>query len=197
MDVPLRPSHYSDLEAVEAAAWAEMASGATQRKHAFHQATVANVGPDGEPQARTVVLRGAREGERRLRFHTDSRSGKLETFRDRPRCVVHFYDHDAKIQVRVDGHALAHHTDALARAVWSPMRAMSKECYRQPIGPGTLLDAPDGAEGALLGDEEAFQNFVVVEVEVLAFEWLYLAAAGHRRARVRYADGVERTWLAP
>ncbi|MEM8663242.1 MAG: pyridoxamine 5'-phosphate oxidase family protein [Pseudomonadota bacterium] len=197
MDAIPRPAHYSDLEAVELAAWDLMAAGARERKHAFHQATVASVGEEGLPEARTVVLRGARRAERRLRFHTDARSAKVATLRARPHCVVHFYDHDAKIQVRAEGRTTVHHGDALSRSMWDGMRAMSKECYRQPVGPGVVLAAPCGAQGPMLGDEDAYANFVVVEVEVLSFEWLYLAAAGHRRAVVRYADHIERQWLAP
>ncbi|MEM9220855.1 MAG: pyridoxamine 5'-phosphate oxidase family protein [Pseudomonadota bacterium] len=191
------PAHYSSLEAVENAAWEFLALGATSRKSAFHQATVANIGIDGRVSPRTVVLRGADRAARRLRFHTDVRSTKVAALKADPRCAMHFYDHDEKVQVRADGLAIVHHEDERTAHTWEGMRDFSKECYRQPIAPGAVMQAPDEANRSLLCDKDGYGNFVLVEVEISAFEWLYLAAAGHRRALVRYGATVDRDWLAP
>ncbi|MEM0907117.1 MAG: pyridoxamine 5'-phosphate oxidase family protein [Pseudomonadota bacterium] len=198
---PTVPAHYSDLSAVESTAWALLVRGANARKSAFHQATVATVNAAGLPEARTVVLRAANAPTRSLRFHTDIRSGKVAEFAASPSCVIHFYDHGAKIQLRVRAHAHVHHKDDVTAPIWQQMRDMSKVCYRQPIGPGEPIEDPTIAETSLLGDDEAFANFVVVKLEARAMEWLYLAAAGHRRAEISYAGGPQEPptmrWLAP
>jgi hypothetical protein len=78
------------------------------------------------------------------------------------------------------------------------MRDMSKECYRQPVGPGSPVDDPDAAHaGGPLSDAQGYDNFVAAVVSIDAVEWLYLAAAGHRRALLCYGDAPAAQWLAP
>ena len=193
-----KPAHFDSLEAVEDAAWTLLVRGVHDRKHAFHQATVATVDSHGAPRARTVVLRGADRAERVLRFHTDTRSGKYAELGARPDCAMHFYDHGAKIQIRARGRAVLHVTDDLTASLWNAMRDTSKECYRQPVGPGEALDDPeDAGAGGHLADADGYRHFVAVRVAVREIEWLYLAAAGHRRALLRYGDDGSATWLAP
>lgn len=198
MDAPAEPAHYFDLAAVERAAWEMLASGAEDRRHPFHQTTVATVCAEGLPRARTVVLRGVDRARRTLRFHTDTRSAKFAELGARPDCVLLFYDHGAKVQVRARGAARLHVGDELTAALWRQMREMSKECYRQPVAPGTPVGEPGGAlAGGLLPDEDGYRHFVAAVVSVAEIEWLYLAAAGHRRALLRYGDGEAASWLAP
>lgn len=197
-DTPDKPDHYNDLSAVERAAWDMLVRGAKDRRHAFHQATVGTVSEEGLPRARTVVLRAADRQERSLRFHTDTRSAKYVELSHRPDCVIHLYDHGAKVQIRARGRARLHSGDALTDGLWREMRDMSKECYRQPVAPGTPLGDPEAAmAGGLLSDEEGYRHFVAAVVSVSEIEWLYLAAAGHRRALLRYEEGEAATWLAP
>ncbi|MEM8853832.1 MAG: pyridoxamine 5'-phosphate oxidase family protein [Pseudomonadota bacterium] len=198
MDEPRLPPHYDDLGAVEDTAWTMMVDAVPNRRAAFHQVTVANLGADGEAEARTVVLRGADRAARTVRFHTDRRSGKFAALSAHPRASVHLYDHDAKVQIRLRGTAALHTGDALAEGLWSTMRDMSKVCYRQPVGPGAPIAAPDGAmDGGLLADADGFANFVAVVVHIHQLEWLYLAAKGHRRALLDYGGDTPPRWLAP
>lgn len=202
-DTTREPQHYTSLAAAEEAAWAMLLEGAASRRAAFHQAMVATIGRHGAPRARTVVLRAADPARRTVRFHTDQRSGKFAELTHDPRCEVTLYDHDAKVQVRLRGEAGLHSCDATAAGLWDAMRDFSRACYRQPVGPGTALACADGAEGPALADATGMANFVAVAVLVHELEWLYLAAAGHRRAQVCYrgaGEGTEprsRTWLAP
>ncbi|MEM7696067.1 MAG: pyridoxamine 5'-phosphate oxidase family protein [Pseudomonadota bacterium] len=191
------PDHYFDLEAAERAAWDAMVRGALSRKSAFHQVTVATIGDDGAPEARTVVLRAADRAEKSLRFHTDTRSGKFSELTRDPRLTFLFYDHGAKVQVRAQGRAELHNRDDVTAGIWREMRDFSKKCYRQAEGPGAALAAPDGAEADPLDDAGGYDNFVVVVSRIHTVEWLYLAAAGHRRARVHYDPPADRGWLAP
>lgn len=196
MDAAERPNpdHYHDLGAVQRAAWDMLVKGANSRKVAFHQAFVATVAADGTPAVRTVVLRRADRAAGIVRFHTDRRSRKFHELTANPSCEIVFYDHGAKIQLRVRGTTHLHAEDDVTAAVWSGMRDMSKACYRQPKGPGVTLGEPAGAEHEPLPDGEGYANFVVVAVTVEALEWLYLAAPGHRRAVI---DASGARWLAP
>jgi hypothetical protein len=78
---------------------------------------------------------------------------------------------------------------------------MSRQCYGIAPGPGTEI-ASGGAFTLPEMDETATaagrERFVAVVVTVDSLEWLYLAMAGHRRARFAWTDGALRAaWLAP
>lgn len=194
MDGPEIPKHYDDLEEVRRAAWDALVRGANSRKSAMHQVSVATVDGEGMPAARTVVLRDADRAEWTLRFHTDTRSRKYSELQANDAAVVLAYDHGAKVQIRARGRVTLHNRDERTASIWAGMRDMSKACYRQAKGPGEPLSQPGGAEGEPLSDAEGYANFVVALVRVDALEWLYLAAQGHRRARLTAQSA---TWLAP
>ena len=71
-------------------------------------------------------------------------------------------------------------------------------------GPGTEIDEP----GSGLNDdieksgftmeqsEEGYKNFTVIQCKIKNIEWLYLAAKGHRRARLDVEKNTE-SWLVP
>jgi general stress protein 26 len=190
------PEHMRDLAAVERTAWDMMRRGALSRRHAFHQASLATVAADGSAAARTVVLREADRAARTLRIHTDVRSRKAAELAHEPRATLLLYDHGAKVQVRVAALATVHQGDDVCRAVWAGMREMAKACYRQREAPGSALADP-AAPGEPLTDAEGYGIFMVVRLAVCGFEWLYLAASGHRRAAITYHPAPAATWLAP
>ncbi|RAH99804.1 pyridoxamine 5'-phosphate oxidase [Acuticoccus sediminis] len=195
VDVPGCPG---DLDAVEAAAWAMLEEGAASRQAAFRRMTLASVGTDGAPEARTVVLRGADRAQRSIRFYTDVRSPKVAELEVDPRCAAVFYDHAAGIQVRLGGRAVLHRGDAGAAAEWAAMGAYSKICYAQKTGPGVPVDGPEPPSGpAGFDTAQSFANFVLVTVHIASLDWLFLSADGHRRARLWYDDARSPTWLAP
>jgi hypothetical protein len=102
------------------------------------------------------------------------------------------------VQVRARGTVRLHNGDDLTAGLWAGMRDMSKECYRQPVAPGTTIaDPAEAMAGGLLADEEGYAHFVAAVVSVEEIEWLYLAAKGHRRAVVCYGEAVDARWLAP
>jgi hypothetical protein len=196
-----RPSFYDDLDGTLAEAWRLLARGVADRRSAFHHPVVATVGLDGTPRARTVILRGCDAVRRVMRFHTDARSQKIKEIASRPDAALHFYDPAAKIQLRLAGRAVAHRDDAVADAAWAGSRLFSRQCYGVAPGPGTPITAggdftlPDTSEEATAGGRA---QFVAVTVHVDRLEWLYLAAAGHRRARFDWTGGALRAeWLSP
>jgi hypothetical protein len=193
------PPWYDDLPGSLSQAWALLVRGAADRKHAFHTPSVATIGADGSPRVRTVVLRGASPPSRRLRFHTDARSAKAAELRADPRIAVHAYDPGAKIQLRLTGRATLHRDDEVADAAWKATKSFSRACYRVTAAPGTPTYDPIAALAeAGNGDEAGREAFIAVAVAVERIEWLYLAAAGHRRALFDWSgDSPAATWLVP
>ncbi|MEH3144862.1 MAG: pyridoxamine 5'-phosphate oxidase family protein [Methylobacterium frigidaeris] len=193
------PPFYDDLDAIRAEAWRLLAEGAAHRRGAFHTPALATIGEDGGPRLRTVVLRAVDPAACRLRFHADRRSDKVGEIARDPRVALHIYDAGAKIQLRIEGSADLHHDDELSRAAWDASRSQSRACYGIAPGPGTPLAAGDGyAMPAGDPGEPGREHFTAVTVAVTLFDFLYLAHAGHRRARFGFDGGREQgEWLAP
>lgn len=199
MSAPLPPSFYDDLDGTSAEAWGLLTRGAVDRRSAFHTPAVVTNGVDGAPAVRTVVLRAVDITARTLRFHTDKRSSKFTELSRDPRIGLHVYDAHAKIQLRLAGRARLHPSgDPVAERAWEGSQRLSRLCYGQRTAPGADVEHP--AE-ALAGTEDAeggYVNFVAVVVTVDRLEWLYLASAGHRRARFDWTDtSWQGRWLAP
>lgn len=196
--MPLDPPDWygsDDLSGFERWCWSLVSRGVKDRRSPFHTPTLATVGDDGRPDLRTLVLRGANEGERTLRFHTDRRAGKLRQIVAEPRVAVHFYDAGRKLQLRMDGRASFETADAGTGAeAWERTRDFSRACYRVQPAPGSVIE--EGHAYAMPNEprdaEEGRENFAVLLVRVDEVEALYLAASGHRRAR--FGDA---TWLVP
>jgi pyridoxamine 5'-phosphate oxidase len=195
------PSFYNDLTETLSESWRLIARGVADRRSSFHHPTVATLGSDGRPRLRTVILRGCDVSSRTLRFHTDDRSEKVQEIANDSRVGLHFYDPTAKIQIRLDGIATLHRDDAVADTAWVATRTFSRQCYGIQPGPGVLLS--DGKDFTLPETTDAATapgraNFCPITVEIKSLEWLYLAAAGHRRARYTW-DGtaVSPQWLTP
>ncbi|MCZ8146567.1 MAG: pyridoxamine 5'-phosphate oxidase family protein [Roseomonas sp.] len=179
-----------------AEAFRRLARGVADRRAAFHTPTIATIGADGAPQARTVVLRGFETASRTLRMHTDGRSAKAAELARDARCALHLYDPGAKLQLRLSGHATLHAEDAVAEQAWADSRDFSRMCYAIEPAPGTPIAAPPPAPRDASGGRAAFR---VILLRFDRLEWLELAAGGHRRACFTWAgDAVPAmTWLVP
>lgn len=174
-----------------------LAEAARDRNAAMHTITVATVAQRSLPQVRTVVLRAADGATRQLRFHTDLRSPKIAELAASHAVQVLAYDPGQKVQLRLSGSATIHHGDTVWQSAWQAAHRQSRLCYGQTDAPGTTLSDP--LTQPL--DDSCKQNFAVVSVTVSAMDWLYLAAAGHRRARFKWSDSdggvLTSAWIAP
>ncbi len=192
------PPHYFSLDAALDAAWTCLTLGASNRRSPFHTISIATVRSEGYPTIRTVVLRSFDRTLRTLSFHTDMRSRKFAEFKAAPHFAAHFYDPRAKIQIRLDCRATLNAGDGVSRHAWTRAQPMSRECYGQPVPPGSPIGTPEEVGENWLGDDGAYANFAVVTGAILALEWLYLAAGGHRRALFDWRSGsLQQTWIAP
>lgn len=190
------PAHADDLDEVLAEAFRLFARGVADRRSAFRAPTVATVGPDGAPRARTMVLRRFDPAARRLTLHTDQRAGKIADIARNPSVALHVYDARAALQIRLATRAQVHANDAVARASWAASAPTSLTVYTISPAPGTAVTAPPPAPA---GQETGFSNFAVLALTFDTLEWLWLHHSGHRRARFDWtADGAFRaTWLVP
>jgi hypothetical protein len=191
-----RPSWADDLDGTLAEAFRLLSRGVADRRSPFHTPCLGTVDAAGAPVLRTVVLRGFDPASRRLRIHTDLRSGKAAELRANPAVALHGYDQAAQVQLRLSGTATLHARDEVADAAWAASRPFSRRCYATPDAPGTPCATPPDAPT----DEAAGRpHFAAVIIAFDRLEWLWLAAAGHRRARFAWgADGAfSATWLVP
>lgn len=190
-----------DLMATLKAAWAPFTEAVETRRGPFHAPSAATIADGGVPSVRTVVLRHCDAAAWLLRFHTDRRSAKFREILANPAIALHVYSQQAKLQVRLFGQARLHCDDAIADQAWSISRLASRECYTQQQAPGQrLLELePDHPVNVHPPPEAGRENFCAVQIEVQGLEWLYLRAAGHRRARFeRHSAGIiDAVWLAP
>ncbi len=189
-----RPAHAEDLDAVREAAFALLARGVADRRSAFHTPTLATIGSDGAPSLRTLVLRGFDAASRTLRLHTDRRAAKAAEIIAEPRVALHAYDAGQRIQLRLRGLASLHSDDDLAAAGWNASRDFSRMCYAIQPGPGQPIAEPPPAPT----DAEAGRtHFAVIRMVFDELEWLWLAAEGHRRARISWGGQPSACWLVP
>ncbi len=193
------PAWYDDLALSLAEAWRLLADGVGNAANAFHQPVLATTALDGSADARVVVLRHVDAQARALHFHTDIRTAKvLEIARD-PRAMVTAYDHRAKVQLRLCGEIGLHHGDRLATEAWAGTLKYSRHGYRIAQQPGSVLQLPQEADfQPAQGVECGAEHFGVLRLTLHRIEWLYLAAAGHRRARFDWqAAAWQSQWLVP
>jgi pyridoxamine 5'-phosphate oxidase len=195
MSTPTPPAFYNDLAASLDMAWQLWGRGTVDRHSGFHTPVVTSVDADGNPQARTMILRAVDREARAMRFHTDVRSAKMLHWKFKPRVCVLGYDASKKIQLRVDGRVILHTADAIADDAWKNSRPESRVAYRVKIAPGVALDAPSDAPSS---DEGGRENFAVAMIDVESLEWIYLSAEGNRRAIFSWPNNVlESSWLQP
>jgi pyridoxamine 5'-phosphate oxidase len=193
---PARPAFADDIMASLQEAFRLLADAVPDRRSPFHTPTVASLDESGAPSLRTVVLRGFDAYARSLRFHTDRRSDKARGMARDPRVMMHFYDAALHIQLRVAGRATMHLDDAVADAAWVASRSSSRMCYAAPDASGALVAAPPAAPK---DSDIGRPNFAAVVIGFHKLEWLWLAAAGHQRARFIWDEAglLTADWIAP
>lgn len=192
-------------EAVEINTWDLLVKGAHRSKEAFHLPVIgtnANFGPN----LRTIVLRDIIRKEKKLIFHTDIRSAKIQELKKDNRISFLFYDKSKRLQYRIGTTATIHTNDELADQQWGNSNLSSRRCYLAE-SPTIIKDKPshglpDHLYGSLPEAEESEAgriNFVVVSCRVNFIDWLWLHHKGHRRAQFRYDEKLNWTanWVTP
>lgn len=207
MTVIQLPDFYDDLALSLAQLRHVVEEGVTNRHSAAHHPIVANVDCTGAPQQRVLILRGCDWSNRQLRFHTDRRSDKIVQYGERAGTSVLIYDEPAKLQIRLSG-SVRLGDDTVSDMAWGRSTPFARRCYMAVRAPGSIVDQPtSGLPDWIAGKQPVEEqlapvrgNFATLLVTVETVEWLYLANAGHRRARWHWNDATQKwsgNWLIP
>ncbi len=191
------------LPELEQDCWDRLVTGAVKSRTPFHTPSIATL-HQGEVSLRTVVLRKTLPTERELRFHTDIRSPKWQELSQNPSISALFYDAIDRIQLRVKGKAVLHHTNEITAEAWQKTSLSSRKCYLTRFSPSSfseestsgLTDDIEHENFTLAESESGYSNFGIVSIHVQSIDWLWLNHAGHRRAFFDYEKGSFQ-WMIP
>ena len=184
--------------------WGMLGRGAADKKHPYHFPALATYGPE-EIQQRIVVLRQITRSERQLRSYSDARTQKIEDTRQHAEAHWLFYDHGSKEQIRARTRVTLHHQDSLAKELWDKTPPKARGDYVGPVAPGTHTDAYTDNLPSAFEEEpteentrQGFENFIVMNCEVTALDFLKLRRDGHLRAQFYWQNGDWVShWTAP
>ncbi len=155
---------------------------------------------------RIVVLRGADEQSKILKFHTDIRSNKIKIIKKESCVSFLFYDKEEKIQLRVLGKAKINYNNSVTETSWNKTKQTSRQCYLAESIPGSDSENPtsglnkdiENLNYNMEESEKGYKNFAVIESKINSIEWLFLSAKGHRRAKFFYENKIiKKNWLIP
>ena len=200
----MQPAYYENFAEIEKKIWLLLDDAVTNRTSPF-RIPVFICGSFNDFDGRIVVLRKSDQSNKLLQFHSDIRSDKIKKLKENNNASMLFYDKEEKIQVRVKIECTINHENEITKQSWLKTGHMSRKCYLVDNGPGTESPTPTSGLKPELGSfeftmeqsEEGYKNFTVIQCKIKSFEWLYLAAKGHRRARFEFSDYTKRYWLVP
>ncbi len=185
-------SRLQQLGEIEQAIWSELESCVESRPrdlapHEWRIAVLATV-DDGQPDARSIVLREVEARERQLVFYTDARSPKVRQIEVAPQGTLIFWSPTLGWQLRMQV-LLAVQTSGLAvSSRWARLQTTAGAAdYLSARAPGSPLDAP-------LADLGTRSHFAMITALVESLDWLELREEGHRRAL--FGTGGPK-WLQP
>lgn len=207
----MQPAYYENFDEIIKKIWSMLDDAIKNRNSQFRIPTFI-CGNQNDFDGRIVVLRKSNIDERLLQFHSDIRSEKISKLKSNNKAALLFYDKEEKIQVRAKVECTINHKNKITEESWSKTAHISRKCYLVENGPGTETENPtsglkpelDNFDYTMDESEKGYENFTVIQCKVISFEWLYLAAKGHRRARFEYGDNlgsgttfIKKTWLVP
>ena len=190
---------YNSLELTLLEAENLISDGVENSKSMFHTPVLSSF-VEKTISTRTVVLREFDSKNRMLRFHTDSRSGKIEELKENSISSVHGYDPDLKVQIRLKGKTSLHIDNEISKKAWAESREMSKMCYSVKDSPGNKISSPEPFDliKEEIDIELGYNNFAVLHFSYDSLEFLFLKGAGHRRSLFDWSsDQLESSWLIP
>ena len=171
--------------------WHHLTRAPHDRHHPWRTPVLATTTPDGEPNARTVVLRAANATQQTLTAFTDHRSAKAFELAHHPKALFVFWSERLKWQLRVRALVTVQTSGPEVDAVWQRVQqSASAGDYLTRTAPGTPLAQPADGTAPLATQH----HLAILTAQVLEIDWLELSASGHRRACI----GPERwEWLTP
>lgn len=181
---------FETLAGIHTHLWRRLLVGVADRTAPARHPVFATVGPDGWPEARTVVLRGADAGAGLLEVHTDLNSAKVVSLRKRGLAALHIWDEGEGLQIRVQAEVTIL-SGADVVQVWAGVPDPSRQSYGVTPAPGQPI--ADALAYVKLPDPT---TFAVLRCAVQRIDAVHLGMR-HRRARFDRVDGWAGQWLSP
>ena len=199
----MQPAYYEDLEEIQNKYWSMLDDAVTNRGSPF-RIPVFICANQNEVDGRIVVLRRSYRASNILQFHTDLRSPKVDILKKNQNASLLFYDKEEKIQLRVKVKCEINNQNSITEESWKKTQHISRRCYLTDNAPGTISNNPTSGMISKLEDfdysmeqsEMGYKNFTVIKCKIKSIEWLYLAAKGHRRAKIDLETN-KSAWLVP
>ena len=199
----MQPAYYQDLKEIQNKYWSMLEDAVVNRGSPF-RIPVFICTDKNEIDGRIVVLRKSDRKNNILQFHTDFRSSKVNIIKQNNNASLVFYDKEEKIQLRVKVSCIVNNQNNITDEAWKKTQHISRRCYLTDDAPGTISKKPTSGMISKLEDfdytmeqsEVGYKNFTVIQCKIQSFEWLYLAAKGHRRAKFDIEKKTE-SWLVP
>ncbi|MEL8055263.1 MAG: pyridoxamine 5'-phosphate oxidase family protein [Pseudomonadota bacterium] len=173
------------LSEIETDTWNLLGRAVVDKRSPLRWFTLATVSTDGQPEARTVVLREIDRDARRISLFTDRRAAKVAALRANSKAECHFFDSRKMLQFRLSGVA-----EILTRGVrW---QGLFDNVPDYALGDYSALIAP-GTSGKMDSDSAlAADHFTVIDISIESLDWLSLSREGHQRARFSWQNGERR-----
>lgn len=168
----------------------ELKRATVDPRHPFRTVWLSTMMKDGHPNCRTVVFRKLQD-EQRLFIYTDIRSDKAKEIDQNPAISLVFYNPHKKLQVKVLGTGVLHHSNEITEQEWKESGHRGAHSYTSTKAPGEVITNP--AE-AFQWDLEDASNFCVIEVFISEMEFLQLNGTQHLRSNKRNNELV---WITP
>lgn len=182
---------FETLEGLRERVWQRLGRGVADRRAPARHPTLATVGTDGAPEARTVVLRGAVQSAGTVTIYTDAASAKVAELARDPRAALHVWEPKDRLQIRL-ALTVSVRTGAALDPLWEALSPGARRAYGGQPAPGLPIDDP--VSGYAETRERA--RFAVMEGRVERIEALHLGD-WHRRAAFARDDGFAGGWIAP
>ena len=199
----MQPAYYENFSEIKKKVWLMLHDAITNRSSQFRIPTFI-CGDQFDLDGRIVVLRKSDQKNNVIQFHSDIRSDKIKKLKKNSKAAMLFYDKEEKIQVRLKVECIVNHENDITKESWHKTGHISRKCYLVDNGPGTESDIPtsglkpelDNFEFSMKESEAGYKNFTVIQCKIKSIEWLYLAAKGHRRAKLDLENKKDK-WLVP
>ena len=169
--------------------WTRLSRGVHDRHAPARHPTLATVA-QGQPQARTVVLRAANKAEGSLHVYTDLHSAKVAELRTTPCAALHVWDSSAHLQTRIAA-SVTIMTGPDVAGLWDKVPDHARAAYGSTPSPGAPVQS--ALDYTKTPDAD---SFAVLHLTIDSIDVVHLGP-NHRRARFSRADGWAGQWLAP
>ena len=183
-------SDLSDLARFLDEAWQHLIRGVEDKSVAARHPVFATVSPDGRPEARTVVLRGADRAMARVEVHTDPMTSKVQSLRARPFAAIHIWEPETQVQIRLNTRVQVL-TGAEIADRWERVPDAARASYGTAPAPGTPIEGP--FDYTKPGDRS---GFAVLLCGIERIDLVHLGRQ-HRRALYSAEDNWQGVWCAP